>query len=229
MPAARTNVDTPPHVMPRAAAAVRGGPPGRRPRHDEFEPAPTARSTRCSLPRASATAPNSGVLGRPGLGRTATNPPRGRRPLARRRRGRGAPAGLGRFLTRLGAFARVLLSAGLLASLCSCGSCFYVRCCAAPSSWRSCLRCSWCRRKLRRCRRPVSRGRSARHRGPPAANEAAERYEDAQTTYYRLAGRHRPYQAAGAGRQQNADALKCGRHARALEAYKGGNADLERS
>ena len=53
------------------------------------------------------------------------------------------------------------------------------------------------------------------------------RYEDAQTTYYTLQDEIERTQQQIAGMQQNADQLSAGRPSRALEAYKGGNSDLD--
>jgi murein DD-endopeptidase MepM/ murein hydrolase activator NlpD len=60
-----------------------------------------------------------------------------------------------------------------------------------------------------------------------AANAAAEGYEDAQTTYYTLQEEIELTQQQIAGMQQNADQLGAVARSRALEAYKGGNSDLD--
>jgi murein DD-endopeptidase MepM/ murein hydrolase activator NlpD len=60
-----------------------------------------------------------------------------------------------------------------------------------------------------------------------AANSAAEKYEDAQTTYYTLQDEIERTQQQIAGMQQNADQLGALARSRALEAYKGGNSDLD--
>jgi peptidoglycan LD-endopeptidase LytH len=59
------------------------------------------------------------------------------------------------------------------------------------------------------------------------ANEAAQRYDDAQTTYYGLEEEIARTKQQVAGLQHDADALAAVATARALEAYKGGNANLD--
>jgi murein DD-endopeptidase MepM/ murein hydrolase activator NlpD len=60
-----------------------------------------------------------------------------------------------------------------------------------------------------------------------AANDAAQRYEEAQSTYYTLQEEIELTQQQIAGMQQNADQLGAVARSRALEAYKGGNSDLD--
>jgi murein DD-endopeptidase MepM/ murein hydrolase activator NlpD len=60
-----------------------------------------------------------------------------------------------------------------------------------------------------------------------AADEAAQRYEEAQTTYYTLEDEIERTRQQISGLQANAEALSTVATARALEAYKGGNADLD--
>ena len=114
-------------------------------------------------------------------------------------------------------------------SLRSCGSCLYVRRGAAPSSCRSRLRCSCCRpkRSVRlatlwpRPKRASPRPAKPRTRPPRA-------YEDAQTTLLHAPGRHRPDEAAGRrAPEERRRAAARSPPPRALEAYKGGNADLD--
>src|SRR4029077_13647222 len=74
---------------------------------------------------------------------------------------------------------------------------------------------------------PVSQAEARVTAARKAANAATARYEDAQTTYYTLQDDIDRTKQQVAGLQKNADALSAVATARALEAYKGGNADLD--
>ena len=74
---------------------------------------------------------------------------------------------------------------------------------------------------------PVSQAEARVTAARQAANAATARYEDAQTTYYTLQDDIDRTKQQVAGLQKNADALSAVATARALEAYKGGNADLD--
>jgi murein DD-endopeptidase MepM/ murein hydrolase activator NlpD len=60
-----------------------------------------------------------------------------------------------------------------------------------------------------------------------AANDAATRYDDAQTSYYGTQDEIARTRERLAGLQRDTDALSAVATARAIEAYKGGNANLE--
>ena len=74
---------------------------------------------------------------------------------------------------------------------------------------------------------PVSQAEARVTAARQAADAATARYEDAQTTYYTLEDDIDRTKQQVAGLQKNADALSAVATARALEAYKGGNSDLD--
>jgi murein DD-endopeptidase MepM/ murein hydrolase activator NlpD len=74
---------------------------------------------------------------------------------------------------------------------------------------------------------PVSQAEARVTSARQAADAATARYEDAQTTYYSLEDDIDRTRQQVAGLQKNADALSAVATARALEAYKGGNNDLD--
>jgi murein DD-endopeptidase MepM/ murein hydrolase activator NlpD len=74
---------------------------------------------------------------------------------------------------------------------------------------------------------PVSQAEARVTAARQAANAATARYEDAQTTYYTLEDDIVRTRQQVAGLKKNADALSAVATERALEAYKGGNADLD--
>ncbi len=74
---------------------------------------------------------------------------------------------------------------------------------------------------------PVSQAEARVTAARQTADAATARYEDAQTTYYTLKDDIDRTRQQVAGLQKNADAISAVATARALEAYKGGNADLD--
>ena len=168
----------------------------------------------------------------PGLGERRRTRSRDRHRRARRGRGRSAAAGLRRFLTRPvvpdpgGRFSALATRSVTVAGL--------VRILLLRPSRRRALALPVVlalllvpTQAVGAAGDPVSQAEARVTAARQAANAATARYEDAQTTYYTLEDDIDRTKQQVAGLQKNADALSAVATARALEAYKGGNSDLD--